>query len=121
MSNPNITTINKFFAAYGKHDLTAIREVMSDDVTWFFPGNHPLSGTKKGIEEVVAFFDLMADGMKQSFARAEQLVVGGNDDYVVEAQHIRTTVDGITSEHHWCVLWKFENGKIIEGKHFVAE
>jgi uncharacterized protein len=59
--------------------------------------------------------------MKQSFARAEKLVVGSNDDYVVESQHIWTTVDGLTSEHYWCVLWRFEDGKIVEGKHFVAE
>ncbi len=121
MAHPHLALINKFFAAYNQHDLAAMREVMSDDVKWFFPGIHPLSGTKNGIPEVVAFFDLMADGMKKSFARAEKLVVGSNDDYVVESQHIWMTVDGVTSEHYWCVLWKFENGKIVEGKHFVAE
>lgn len=121
MSHPNETIINKFFVAYSKHDLAVIREVMSDDIKWFFPGKHPLSGTKTGITEVVAFFDLMADVMKKSFARAEKLVVGSNDEYVVESQHIWTTVEGITTEHYWCVLWKFENGIIVEGKHFVAE
>jgi uncharacterized protein len=121
MAHPNLTIINEFFAAYSQHDLNAIREVMSEQVRWIFPGHHSLGGTKNGINEVVEFFDLMAVVMKKSFARAEKLVVGSNDDYVVESQHIWMTIDGITSEHYWCVLWKFEDGKIVEGKHFVAE
>lgn len=121
MAHSNLTVINKFFAAYNQRDFAAIREVMSEQVRWIFPGHHTLGGTKTGINEVVDFFDVMGTIMKQSFARAEKLVVGSNDDYVVESQHIWMTVDGITSEHYWCVLWKFENGMIVEGKHFVAE
>jgi hypothetical protein len=40
--------------------------------------------------------------------------VGANDKYVVECQHIWTNRDdGHNLDHLVCVLWKFENGKIV--------
>lgn len=32
---------------------------MSEKVTWTFLGKHKLAGVKKGLDEVIAFFDLM--------------------------------------------------------------
>ncbi len=49
------SVIDKFFAAYGKRDFAAIREVMHEDITWVFMGQHPLAGVKNGIEDVIAF------------------------------------------------------------------
>jgi uncharacterized protein len=87
---------------------------MSEQVRWIFPGHHPLGGTKTGINEVVDFFDLMAAIMKKSFARAKKLVVGSNDEDVVESQHIWMTVDGMTSEHYWCVLGSLKTGRLLK-------
>jgi ketosteroid isomerase-like protein len=122
MTHPNLDLIDRFFKAYGKHDLDGIREVVAEDVKWVFPGHHPLSGTKVGIDQVVEFFDVMGGIMGSSNVQVEKLVVGVNDEYVVECQHIRTKrEDGNNLDHQWCVLWKFENGKIIEGRHFAAD
>lgn len=45
-----------------------------------------------------------------------------NDGYIVECQNVWTDrEDGVTLDHHRCVLWKFENGKIVEGKHFAED
>src|SRR5437764_140339 len=54
--HPNLDIIGKFFDAYGKHDLEGIRAVVDENVKWTIPGHHPLSGTKVGVDEVVAFF-----------------------------------------------------------------
>jgi len=118
----NAAIIDKFFEAYGKHDFVAIREVMSEDVIWVFLGQHPLAGVKNGIEEVVAFFDNMAAIMGSSKIKAEKLVAGSNDQYLVECQHITThREDANNIDHHVCVLWTFENNKIKEGRHFFAD
>ena len=57
MGLTNKEIIDKYFAAYAKHDMEAIREVMDENVTWYFLGTHPLAGVKKGIDEVIAFYD----------------------------------------------------------------
>ena len=122
MKHPNLDLIDKFFESYGKRDLNEIRQVLAENATWTFPGHHPLSGTKVGIDEVIAFFDAMGGIMGNSNVQAEKLVIGVNDNYAVECQHIWTNrEDGHNLDHQWCVLWKFENGKIIEGRHLAAD
>ena len=96
--------------------------MLAENVRWIFPGRHPLSGTKAGVDEVIAFFDSMGRIMGKSNVKVEKLVTGANDGYVVEGQHIWTErEDGINLDHQWCVLWKFEDGKITEGRHLAAD
>ncbi len=122
MTHPNLDLIDKFFEAYGKHDLDGIRHVLAENATWTFPGHHPLSGTKAGIDEIVAFFDAMGNIMGSSNVKVEKLVMGVNENYAVECQHIWThRADGQNLDHLWCVLWKFEDGKITEGRHLAAD
>jgi ketosteroid isomerase-like protein len=117
MAHPNEEVIQKFFTAYVARDFPALRAVMTEDVQWSFPGDHPLSGIKKGVEEVVAFFDTMAKFHMQ----AEKYVTGVNDGYLVEAQRTWSTDDGVDIEMQWCVLWRFVNGRIAGGTHFSSD
>jgi ketosteroid isomerase-like protein len=120
LSNEEI--IKKYFDAYSKHDLNAIKEVMDENVTWYFLGNHPLAGIKKGINEVVAFFDTMGEIMKNSNPTMDKLITASNDKYFIECQHHKTNrLDGNNIDHHSCVLWTIERGKIVEGRHFFAD
>jgi ketosteroid isomerase-like protein len=120
MEHQNLGIMNKFFDAYSKHNLEELSQVLAENATWVFPGQNPFSGTKTGVQEIVDFFDKMGEVMGKSNVKVESLITGANDDYIVECQHIQTNrEDNITLDHHWCVLWRFENGKITEGKHFA--
>ena len=122
MTHTNLELIDQFFAAYGKRDREGLRQVLADTATWTFPGHHPLSGTKVGIDAIVAFFDAMGAIMGRSSANVEKLVMGVNEQYVVECQHIRTSrTDGPNLDQHLSVLWSFENGKIASGRHLAAD
>jgi uncharacterized protein len=121
MTDQNQKIVEKFFEAYSKHDMEAIRMVMSDNVKWYFNGTHPYAGTKNGIDEVVKFFDTMGSIMKKSNPGINKLIVASNEKYFIECQHIQTNrTDGINISHFACVLWTIENGKITEGRHFFA-
>ena len=122
MSNPNIDLIDRFFEAYARRDQDGLRRVVSDDVKWIALGRHPLSGVRNGLAEVIGFFDAMGAVMGQSNPRVEKLVMGANDRYVVECQHVWTNRDdGHNLDHLVCVLWTFAEGKIVEGRHFFAD
>src|SRR5689334_19601614 len=90
MRHPNLDLIDRFFAAYGNPDRAALRDVLAEDATWTFPGHHPLSGTQVGIDAIVAFFDAMESLMGSSQPTIEKLVLGVNEQYVAECQHVRT-------------------------------
>jgi uncharacterized protein len=122
MEHINLNIIDKFFEAYSKHDLKGLREVLSENIKWVFPGHNPLSGTKVGIEEVISFFDKIGEIMGKSDIEVEKLIMGANENYVLECQRIRTNrEDGINFNQDMCVLWVFKDGKIVEGKHFASE
>lgn len=122
MIHTNLNIIDKFFDAYSRRDTNVIKQVLSENIKWTFPGSNPLSGTKSGIEEVVSFFDKMGSFMLKSNVEVKKLVMGVNDDYVLEGQHIKTNrKDSINLDQDMCVLWIFSHGKIIEGKHFIVD
>jgi ketosteroid isomerase-like protein len=122
MDHPNLDLIDRFFAAYGSRDREALRQVLAENATWTFPGHHPLSGTKVGIDAIVAFFDSVGKIMGSSNPNVEKLVLGVNQDYAVECQQIRTNrADGPNLDLQMCVLWSFEHGKIAAGRHLIAD
>jgi uncharacterized protein len=46
-------------------------------------------------------------------------IVAENSNRLIECIHSKTNrPDNNNLEHYACVLWAFENGKIIEGRHF---
>jgi ketosteroid isomerase-like protein len=122
MPHPNLDLIDRFFAAYGKRDLAALHDVLAEDATWTFPGHHPLSGTKVGVDAIVAFFDAVGSLMGSSHPTVDKLVLGVNEQYVAECQHVRTNrADGPNLDQQLCVLWSFADGKITSGRHLAAD
>jgi ketosteroid isomerase-like protein len=122
MTHANLDLIDAFFAAYGKRDREGLQDVLAEHATWVFPGHHSLSGTKVGIDAIVAFFDAMGSVMGRSNPQVERLVLGVNEQYVAECQHIRTSrTDGPNLNQQLCVLWSFADGKIVSGRHLAAD
>jgi len=109
----HLPKIQAFFAAYAQKNVAAIREVMADDIVWQIPGHHPLAGKKEGIAEVIAFFDQLA---KADF-KAEPLVAAEQGDYVVD-HHRGWSTKGAGLDLKWCLVFRFEAGKIKEVTNF---
>ena len=56
-SNANLGLVQRMYVCFNRNDLETIRnEIFAPDLVWTLPGRHPLSGTKNGAEEVIAFF-----------------------------------------------------------------
>lgn len=122
MAHPNLELIDRFFAAYSNRDLPALQDILAENATWTFPGHHPLSGMKIGIEAIITLFDAVGSVMGSSHPQVDKLVVGVNEQYVVECQHIRTNrADGPNLNQQLCVLWSFADGKIVSGQHLAAD
>lgn len=122
MNQNNLELIDQLFAAYAKRDFNELSQILAENIKWTFRGNNPVSGVKSGINEVISFFDEMGKIMSGSNVKAEKLVMGSNDEYVIECQHIWTNRnDGNNLDHHVCVLWQFKDNKITAGEHFFAD
>jgi ketosteroid isomerase-like protein len=104
-----IEAIERFFAAYAAYDLEGMRAVLTDDIEWTIPGHHPLSGTKRGIHEVVAFFTALG---KAGF-QADPLFLGANESYVVDIHRGWSTQGVGKVDTTWALVWHFNaEGKV---------
>ncbi len=114
----NIKVVQDFFAAYGEGDLDRIAAVMDENVKWHIPGRHPLSGTKHGREEVMAFFaQLGSAGFK-----AEPIYFGADENHVVDIHRGYSTAEGVTNvDTIWALLYRIEDGRIVEATNLSAD
>lgn len=112
----NLPKIAAFFSAYANKNVAAVAEVMHEDIVWRIPGHHPLAGEKSGIKEVLAFFDQLA---KAGF-QAQPFVVAEEGDYVIDHHRGWSTV-GSGLDIIWCLVFRFEAGKIKEVTNFCAD
>lgn len=116
--HPNLALINQFFQAYTSNDLAAIERILAPTIRWVIPGNHPLSGEKNGVSEVLAYFTHLR---KRAF-QAQPIVVGVNETFVIDCHHNWSTLsDGPLFRGMSCLLWKIEQGKIVEVYNFPQD
>ena len=78
--HPNVQHMRDGYAAFGKGDLPALEELMTEDVVWHVAGSTPLSGTYRGRTAVLEFFGKVMEVTEGSF-RAEPLTLLADDHY----------------------------------------
>lgn len=114
----NMKVVQDFFAAYGANDLDGIAAVMDADVKWHIPGRHPLSGTKTGRDEVLAFFAQLGVAGFQ----ADPIYFGADDTHVVDIHRGWSNAEGKPNvDTIWALVYRIEGGKIVEATNLSAD
>ncbi len=117
-SHPNVALVQAFYEAYAAGDVDRMkREVLSSDVTWAIPGHHPLSGVKRGAQEIAAYF---AQLPKANF-QAEPLVIAAEGDYVIDVHRGWGSCQDVTLDMHWVLVFRIEDGRIKEVENYAAD
>ena len=98
--------------------LQAIADVMDENVKWHIPGRHPLSGTKNGRDEVLAFFAQLGLANFQ----AEPIYFGADDNYVVDIHRGWSNAEGKANvDTTWALIYRIVDGKIVEATNLSAD
>lgn len=113
-NSPALKVVQNFFSAYGKGDMEELAKYVADDVEWYIPGEHPLSGTKRGISEFMDFFSQLG---KAGF-KAEVLILAANETYVIDAHRGWSTKAKDNVDLNWVLIYQIENGKIKRVQNF---
>jgi uncharacterized protein len=115
--HPNVTLIRGYYAAYAKGDLDALRErFFAPDIRWTIPGHHPLSGTKEGADEVLAFF---AELGRAGF-RAEPIALAADGDWVIDLHRgWSTSPEGL--DITWALAFRIRQKRIVEAINFAGD
>jgi len=114
----NVRLIERYYEAYGRGDLDALRnEFFAPDIEWRIPGHHPLSGTKRGADEVLAFFGRLGE----AGFRAETLALASGGEWVIDLHRGWSTQGEGDLDILWALAFRIENGRIAEAINFAFD
>ncbi len=110
----NKRTVQQIFAAFGRGDIPAVLEHVSEDVTWKAPGPPVVNyfGDRRGHAGATEFFVQL--GTTVDFEHFEPGAFIAEDDRVVVLGRERGRVKGTgkTFDNEWALVFTFGGGKV---------
>lgn len=115
----NVEVVEKMYQCFKAGDMETLKaEVFAEDLQWHLPGHHPLAGTKKGVDEVLAFFGrLRSLGLQVTPLGMGELNSGG----VVEVYKAKGEVNGAKLNAFNCNYYTVREGRITEVQVLMAD
>jgi len=111
----NVQAAQAGYAAFGRGDMPAIREMLTDDIEWVDPGPSdvlPTAGTHRGKDAVMAWFGTLGGNVDFEVFEPREFIAQG--DKVVALIHAEATIRStgkkmVQDEAH---VWTFRDGKV---------
>ena len=117
MRHPNIAVVERFFSSFAARDQEGLQAVLAKDVRWIIPGRHPHAGVKTGFQQVMGYFAVL----EKAGLQVEPMFLEANDACVVDVHHIRSTTGPVRLEGLSVLLWRIEQGQIVEARNFPGD
>jgi uncharacterized protein len=131
----NVALVQRMYACFDAGDMDTIRkEIFAPDLVWNLPGRHPLSGTKHGAEEVIAFFvqlrraNIQVDIDPKTDPRTGLYPFGEETAVEVHRGHGTTTVQdasghqrSVTLDALNCTHYRIQNGRIANVQVYISD
>ncbi len=113
MAHPNEETVREGFAAFSAGDMDTLRRIIAPDAIWHVPGRSPISGSYKGIEEVLGFFGRTVALSEGTFAVDVHDIVG-NDEHVFAAYAVSGKRAGKSLRDNAVLVFHVRDGRMTE-------
>ena len=122
---PASDTIRAAYAAFGRGDIPAVLDTMTDDIVWTVPPVDGWGGTFTGKADVLGFFAGLPDRYGQWNLETEEYLEAG-DRLVVLGHHSFADGDRVPFAHAWTLQGdraaRFEEyvDNVALGRHVVG-
>ena len=114
-----VQLVRRMYDCFNRDDFDTLRrEIFAPNVVWHLPGHNPLSGTKNGAEEVIAFFLQLRKGHIQ--VDLIQIDLFGADT-VVEVHRGHGTQGGATLDALNCTHYHIRDGRIADVQVYLSD
>jgi ketosteroid isomerase-like protein len=91
---------------YAGGDPGAVRDLLTDDITWHVPGDNAIAGTYRGIDAVMAYFARRRDLADSTFRMHPGDILAGDGPRVAVLTDGTARRDG--EEHRWSTVGLYE-------------
>ena len=119
MTNSNVAIVERMYECFNRADMETIRqEIFASDLVWRLPGHHPLSGTKNGADEVIAFFgQLNKAGIQVDLINID----AWGESTVVEVHRGHGQSNGAVLDALNCTHYHIRDGKIADVQVYISD
>jgi ketosteroid isomerase-like protein len=113
--HPNVVAYKRMIAAFNANDLGAVEALVAPDLVYTIPGSSPIACHTRG---VVAHLSMLKQARERSGGtlRLEPRAVAADGDYLVVWGRITAERAGRRLDSDHCVMYRFADGKIVEGR-----
>ncbi|HEY0804758.1 MAG TPA: nuclear transport factor 2 family protein [Pseudonocardiaceae bacterium] len=111
--HPHIQLMRKVYAAFGSGDVQTAGSYWTEDAVHHYPGNNPLSGEHKGLDESIAFANKIWELTEGKLAM-EIREIGASEGHAFALLHTHYERKGRVLEMPFVNVARIEGGKIAE-------
>ena len=113
--HPNLVAYKRMIAAFNANDLSAVEALVHPDLEYTIPGRSSIACHTRG---VTAHLQALrrAKELTQGTLRLQPHAVTADGDYLLVWGRITAERDGKRLDSDHCVMYRFGEGKIVEGR-----
>jgi ketosteroid isomerase-like protein len=116
MSPTNIENLAQAFAGWGRGNPANMADILSDDCELVVPDSIPYGGTRRGREEVIAWFTKDIWRWFDEFTSTPEDVIDAGDRVVIPVNVRAKAKNGRSMDVHNVWIYEFEDGKLVRGR-----
>jgi uncharacterized protein len=110
----------KTWQAFASGDIRTAFANMSDDISWFIPGNIAnVSGMREGKSSILEFARQAAKMFPKPLKSEIRNVYAEGDAVILEMINRGKLANGRTYENNYCFVFEIENGKVHRVREYV--
>jgi ketosteroid isomerase-like protein len=117
----NVKVVQGAYAAYGRGDIPALLENLSENVEWILPGEGliPQAGVYEGHDGVARFFQTLSETTEFSAFDPREFVAQGDRVIVLGSYRGGVKATGRWFESDWAMSFLLRDGKIIKFQEYT--
>lgn len=113
MAHPNEELMRDAYEAFSGGNLDAVFASFDEDIRWHVPGHSPIAGDYRGHDEVMEFFQLLAERSGGTLTLEPHDFLA-NDEHVVVLVRLQAEHRGKMLNTQDVHIWHVANGKATE-------
>ena len=113
--HPNVTAYKRMIAAFNNNDLSAVESLVHPDMVYSIPGKSPIACNTRGVSAHLGVLRHVRE-LSLGTLRLEPRAVAADGDLVFVWGRISAQRPGKSLDSEHCVMYKFSEGKVVEGR-----
>jgi ketosteroid isomerase-like protein len=116
----NVRVVQQAYEAFGRGDIPAVLDALTDDVQWTFQGSPviPFAGTFRGRQGIAGFFSVLDETLEFEQFEPRGFVAQGETVVVLGYERSVAKTTGRSFEQEWAHVYTLRDGKIATGRFF---